>query len=229
MLDRVHDNDGIADLAGDICARRVRHKGDSPRPKAHLEILDDLVRSGIDNKNSAVIFRRHIDKFAVRTGSHAFRFFAHRYRLDDFTGGNIENAGRSRVFIGHVQQLAVLAQIETLRIVTALQDAKNLVRGDIKYADPVSGAIGWRQLALIDSGWGKWRSAEGDIDGLAVEARANTARPLAQWDSRRHFVCGRIDNGQVAGSFVGDIDAIGRQLLRGSRSAAASGEAGNKQ
>src|SRR5712691_3538784 len=138
MLGRVHYNDGIADLACDIRARRVGHEGYSPRPKAHLEILDDLVSGDVDHKNGAVIFGRHIDKFAIRTASHAFRFFAHRYRLDDLSGGNIENTGGSRIFIGHIEQLAVLAEIEALRIVSTLQNAKQLVRGDIKDADPVS-------------------------------------------------------------------------------------------
>src|SRR5262249_40582689 len=130
----------------------------------------------------------------------------------------------------NVEQPAVLAQIEVLGVRAAREPAEDLPRGDVEHADAVRAAVGRRQFALVDTRRRERRSAERDVDATGVRTGMNAAGPLAEHHRRGHLLRIRIDDGELAGSFVRDVDSVAARLFALGdgrwRAAASCGEQG---
>ena len=122
-----------------------------------------------------------------------------------------------------------------------MDDALHLIGVGVDLADAVRGAVGRRQRLLVDAGRRGRRAAERDIERFAVGARLNAARPLSELVGADRGLRLGVDHREIAGPFVGDVDAElrGRRGrgggLRGGRrhgrlrAAARGGEAGSER
>src|SRR6202012_58531 len=109
-----------------------------------------------------------------------FRLCPQRQRLDHVPRGNVDDADGRYVFVGNVKLRAVLADVEVLRIRSAMNGADNFVLSHIEDPDSIGGLGGGRKLPLIDVRPSNGRATERDVDRLMVGAGMDSARTLAQ-------------------------------------------------
>ena len=92
-------------------------------------------------------------------------------------------------------------------ILAAVVGAHQLVRRQIDHADAVGGAIGRRQLGLVDARAGNRRTGQRDQDLLAVAREPDAARPLPDRNPLDDGARFGIDDDDVAAGLVGDVEA----------------------
>src|SRR5262249_12282420 len=133
------------------------------------------------------ILTGYIDDFAVGPKLHSFWLRTDLDGMQNLAGADIDNACQRIVLIRDIQLSAVFAEIEILRVRTALDRTNDFVLGDIKNTDAVRAAVRWRQSAFVDTRRRRRRTTERHIDRPPVRTGVNAARPLAQSNRIHHL------------------------------------------
>jgi len=120
--------------------------------------------------------------------------------------GDLDHAQRRGVLVGDEEQLAVPVQIERLRIAPAGEPRDHPPLREINHRDPVLRVIAGRQILFVHAGPAARRSADRHVERLAAQLEAAGAR--ADGDPRD--LDGPLDDRDVTGAFVADVEAIGR-------------------
>ena len=88
-----------------------------------------------------------------------------------------------------------------------MNGSNQLILLNIENTDAVGGFVGRRQFALIDARASQWGTAQSDVEKLVIRAGMNAARPFAERYRGEHLQSGTVNFAEIAGSFVGHIDA----------------------
>lgn len=212
MPGRIDNDDGAVVFRIDVGALAVWREGDIARAMADLEGGDDFPGCGIEHGDLAVLFRGDVDLFSVGSDFDTFRLTAHLEGFDDGTGGDVDDAYTGDVLVGDVELLSIGADIEVFGIGASGDRFDNFSLRDIEDADSVGAFVGRGKRALVDVRSSNGSSAESDVNRLLIGAGMDSARTFAERNRSEDVVVSAVDDGEVAGDFVGDVDLWSSRL-----------------
>ncbi len=206
---RVDHRDGVAVFAGHVGLGSIGQEGGGPRPGRGRELADEGRLRGVDREHLAVFLRGGVHHGAVGAKLDAFRLAAHLHGRDHLAVGDGDDTDRGRILVGHEQPPAVLADRELLGVGAHRHHLEEAKRAHVHHPDAVGGSIRRRQGLLVHPGRGVGRATERYVQGGAVGAQADAAGPLAQPHRSHDLLRTQVDDAQVAGALVGDVEAPG--------------------
>src|SRR4030095_15482292 len=155
------------------------------RARTDFQRLQHFECSRIDHCDVAVFLRRDVDELPIGPHFHALGFTTDLQTRQHMAVVYRDDARFADVLVGDEQAGPILTDRRLLRVGTSLYDARPPVLRDTDDTDAVAAFV-WRwKLALVHTRSRDWRTAERNVERLAIGADANAAGLLA------HRECGQ--------------------------------------
>src|SRR5206468_2519436 len=143
----------------------------------------------------------------LRVHTNAFGFLRHFHFSTGLPGAEIDNQSARIIFIRDKSKLSIFAYRELLGVRPDMPAIDQFVLDWVDYTKPVGSFVRWRAI-FIQTGGHSRRAAQRHKEPLAIWRCVNSARSFARFKGRDNGVRRSVNDANITGSFIADINKI---------------------